>query len=109
MEKFSFKNDYSEGCHPRILEALGCTNLVQEEGYGEDSLCLEAAGLIRDRIGNPAADVHFASGGTQANLIVLSSIMRPHESVIAATTGHIAVHEAGAIEATGHKINTIDT
>lgn len=107
MFKFSFQNDYSEGAHPRILEALVKTNLSQEIGYAEDQYCLEAARLIRAAIGNADADVHFVSGGTQANLVMLSAILRPFESVIAAVTGHICVHETGAIESTGHKVNSI--
>jgi threonine aldolase len=103
----SFKNDYGEGCHPRILEALSRANWEQEEGYGEDEYCREAGDLIRRRTGTPAAAVHFVSGGTQANLIVISAALRPHESVISAATGHIYVHEAGAVEATGHKINVL--
>lgn len=109
MTQYNFKNDYSEGAHPRILEALGKTNLIQEEGYGQDDYCFEAIKLIRQKIKNPDADVHFVSGGTQANLIVIASILKPYESVIAVATGHIAVHEAGAIEATGHKINSVET
>ncbi|MEA3505038.1 MAG: low specificity L-threonine aldolase [Bacteroidota bacterium] len=109
MIQYSFRNDYSEGAHKRILEALGRSNFDQEQGYGEDNFCNEAIKLIRQKIKNPNADIHFVSGGTQANLIVLSSILRPYESVIAATTGHIVVHETGAIEATGHKINTVET
>jgi threonine aldolase len=109
MAQYSFKNDYSEAAHPNILKALSHTNLNQEEGYGEDSYCNEAIKVIRKKIQNPNADIHFVSGGTQANLIIISSILRPYESVIAANTGHIAVHEAGAIEATGHKINTVET
>lgn len=107
--KYSFYNDYSEGAHPRILDALSRSNSVQETGYGEDSFSIEAASLIRDRIQNPNASVHFVSGGTQANLLVLSAILKPYESVIAPVTGHINVHEAGAIEATGHKINSVET
>ena len=107
--KYLFFNDYSEGAHPTILQALQQTNLVQEAGYGEDSICKNAAKLIREKIENSNADIHFVSGGTQANLIVLSSLLKPYESVIAAGTGHISVHEAGAIEATGHKINVIPT
>jgi threonine aldolase len=107
MFQYSFQNDYSEGAHPRIIEALARTNLTQEPGYGEDRYCLEAAGLIHQTIGNPDADIHFVSGGTQANLIMLSSFLRPFESVIAVDSGHICVHETGAIEATGHKINTV--
>lgn len=105
--KYSFFNDYSEGAHPNILEALKQTNLAQETGYGEDSISIEAVSLIKEKIGNQNADIHFVSGGTQANLIVLASILKPFEAVIAVTTGHIFVHEAGAIEATGHKICTV--
>lgn len=102
--KYSFFNDYSEGAHPNILVALQQSNLAQETGYGEDSLSLQAAQLIKDKVSNPNADIHFVSGGTQANLIVLASILKSYEAVIAVNTGHIFVHEAGAIEATGHKI-----
>ncbi|PLW94683.1 MAG: threonine aldolase [Marinilabiliales bacterium] len=109
MTQYSFRNDYSEGAHEKILKAISENNLVQEEGYGEDNISIKAAGLIRERTGNPDADVHFVSGGTQANLIVISALLKPHESVIAPATGHITVHEAGAIEATGHKINAVET
>lgn len=105
--KYSFFNDYSEGAHQNILNALTETNLVQETGYGEDSFSLQAATLIKEKTGNPDADVHFVSGGTQANLIVLASILKSFEAVIAVNTAHICVHEAGAIEATGHKICTV--
>ena len=108
MEKYSFKNDYSEGAHPAILQKLVETNLTQTVGYGEDEFCNEARELIKKQL-KKEAEIHFVSGGTQANLIVISSILKPYESVIAAETGHIAVHETGAIEATGHKINTITT
>ena len=101
--------DYSEGAHPRILERLKETNYIQQSGYGEDEYCMKAQAVIRKKISNPTADVHFVSGGTQANLTVIASILKPYESVIAAKTGHIFVHETGAIEATGHKINTIPT
>jgi threonine aldolase len=107
--KYSFKNDYSEGTHPRILEALAITNLEQQSGYCDDDFSIEAVDCIRKKIGNPTAGVFFLSGGTQANLIVIASFLKPFESVIAATTGHINVHETGAIEATGHKINQIFT
>ena len=105
--KHLFFDDYSEGAHPRILEALARTNLQQEPGYVMDSFAVEAAGFIRDRFGCPHADVHFVSSGTQANLAVLSAILKPYESVIAAESGHINTHEAGAVEATGHKVNTV--
>lgn len=107
MVKYSFQNDYSEGAHPSILEALTKSNLSQELGYGEDQFCIEAAGRIHTAIGNMDADIHFVSGGTQANLLMLSSFLRPFESVIAVESGHICVHETGAIEQTGHKINTV--
>ena len=109
MPKYSFKNDYSEGAHEQILKALLNTNLDQDEGYGEDRYCKEAINLIGKKIQDPNASIHFVSGGTQANLIVISALLKPYQSVIAASTGHIAVHEAGAIEATGHKINTVET
>ncbi|MDD2618060.1 MAG: low specificity L-threonine aldolase [Bacteroidales bacterium] len=96
--------DYSEGAHPRIMESLLRTNLEQTIGYGEDSYCERAADLIKQACGAPAADVHFLVGGTQTNTTVISSILRPHQGVIAAESGHINVHESGAIEATGHKV-----
>ena len=105
--KYNFQNDYSEGAHPRIMDAMLATNSIQQIGYGEDAYCLEAADLIRQAIHNPQADVHLVVGGTQANLIVLASFLRPFESVIAVESGHISVHEAGAIEATGHKVHTV--
>lgn len=105
--KFSFKNDYSEGCHPRILEALLRTNLTQQNGYGLDDYCVEAEQLIQQKIKNETSKVYFVSGGTQANLIVISAFLKPHESVIAAETGHIFTNETGAIEATGHKIHGV--
>jgi len=108
LKKYSFKNDYSEGAHPSILNRLIETNSTQSVGYGDDEFCNEARELIQKQLKKDAA-IHFVSGGTQANLIVISSILRPHESVIAAESGHIAVHETGAIEATGHKVNTIAT
>lgn len=107
--EYRFFDDYSEGAHPRILEALSKSNLTQEVGYGEDSFSKEAADLLRKRVENPNAAVHFISGGTQANLIVLASLMKPYEAVIAAKTAHINVHEAGAIEATGHKVISVES
>lgn len=104
---YSFRNDYSEGAHPRVLEALTTTNLVQTVGYGCDPYCAEAAELIRGLCEAPDADVHFLVGGTQTNLVVLDALLQSYESVIAAQTGHINVHETGAIEATGHKVCTV--
>ena len=107
--KYSFKNDYSEGAHPRILEALLQTNLSQQNGYGLDEFSLNTENIIQQKLNNPQAKVYLVSGGTQANLIVISAFLRPHESVIAAATGHIFTNESGAIEATGHKIHGIET
>ena len=81
MTKYSFKDDYSEGAHPQILETLIRTNTIQETGYGKDSYCNEAIKLILQKTQNPKADVHFVSGGTQANLIVISSMLKPYESI----------------------------
>lgn len=105
---YSFKDDYSEGAHYKILEALVSTNLVQEDGYSMDSHCKRAIELLKEATDDYSIDVHFISGGTQTNLLTISSCLRPHEACISAKTGHIATHEAGAIEATGHKIITIE-
>lgn len=107
--KYSFFNDYSEGAHSNILLALKNTNSIQDAGYGEDVYSNRAAKRIKKAIGDINAEVHFVSGGTQANLIVIDSLLKPYESIIAPVTSHINNHEAGAIEATGHKINTIET
>ncbi|MCJ8153435.1 aminotransferase class V-fold PLP-dependent enzyme [Chryseobacterium sp. SSA4.19] len=106
--KFSFKNDYSEGCHPHILEALLKYNLDQQAGYGEDQYSLQAKELIREIIKNHKSEIYFVSGGTQANLIVISSVLKPYQCVISAATGHILNNETGAIEATGHKVLGIE-
>lgn len=102
--KYSFKNDYSEGAHPSILNSLIESNLEQTTGYGFDDYCTLAKKLLTQKLNNESVDIHFVPGGTQANLIVISSILRPFESVIATNSGHINVHETGAIEATGHKV-----
>jgi len=107
--KFSFKNDYSEGCHPNILQALLKSNLQQQAGYGEDEYSLQAKKLIKEKINNQDSDVYLVSGGTQANLIVISAILRPYQSAISAAPGHILNNETGAIEATGHKVLSIET
>ncbi len=98
-----FSNDYSECCHPRILEVLAATNTSGYSGYSTDPHTEHAHALIRTAIARPDADVHIVVGGTQANLIVISSLLRSFEAVIAADSGHICVHETGAIEAAGHK------
>lgn len=102
--KYSFKNDYSEGAHPSILNSLIESNLEQTPGYGYDKYCESAKNLLMKKLNNESVNIHFVPGGTQANLIVISSILRPFESVIATGSGHINVHETGAIEATGHKV-----
>ncbi len=102
-----FNNDYSEGCHPKILEALTRTNLEQTFGYSEDEYCAAAAAKIRALCGREDAAVHFLVGGTQTNLIVIAAALRPHQGALCPIGGHIAVHETGAIEATGHKVLTV--
>ena len=102
-----FNNDYSEGAHPAILQALTEENLRQNPGYGMDSHCAAAAAKIRELAQCPQADVHSLVGGTPCNLISLTAFLRPHQAAIAADTGHIAVHESGSIEAAGHKVCTI--
>ena len=103
---YSFRNDYSEGAHPRVLQALTDTNLMQTCGYGLDPICEETRALIRELCAAPEADVHFLVGGTQTNLTVIAALLQPYEAVIAAHTGHVNCHETGAIEATGHKVCT---
>lgn len=97
-------NDYSEGAHPKVLDALVKSNMDQHVGYGMDDVTAEAAMRIKKRIGKPDADVHFLVTGTQTNTIAIAHFLRPYEAVIATDLGHISVHETGAIEATGHKI-----
>ena len=101
---YSFQNDYSEGAHPRILAALGATNLDQTSGYGIDPYTEEATALIRAQLHDNSSQVHFLAGGTQTNLVAISAFLRPYEAAVCADTGHINVHETGAIEATGHKV-----
>jgi threonine aldolase len=106
---YSFTNDYSEGAHPRILKAMMETNLTQNTGYSQDIHTSHAIDLIRSEIKQPNADIHIIVGGTQTNLITISAALRPHQAVISAVTGHINVHETGAIEATGHKVLAMET
>lgn len=103
-----FNCDYNEGAHPRILDALVNTNMVQTVGYGEDEYCAAAREAIKKACGCEEAAVHFLVGGTQANLTVITSILRPHQAVLSVKEGHINVHETGAIEACGHKVMTIE-
>ncbi|MDQ0476062.1 low specificity L-threonine aldolase [Chryseobacterium sp. MDT2-18] len=106
--KYSFKNDYAEGAHPLVLEALVRSNLTQQNGYGLDEFSVNSERIIQQKMKNPKAKVFLVSGGTQANLIVISAFLRPHESVVSAATGHIFTNESGAIEATGHKVHGIE-
>ena len=99
-----YLSDYTEGAHPRILERLQETNLISQPGYGEDRFCASAREKIRAACEKPEADVYFLVGGTQCNAVTIASLLRRWEGVIAADTGHINVHEAGAIEFTGHKV-----
>ena len=99
-----FHNDYSEGCHEKVLEALTRTNLEQTPGYGTDDYCKEAAALIAKACGNENLKAHFLVGGTQANLTVIAAALRPYQAAVCAVSGHINVHETGAVEATGHKV-----
>lgn len=101
---YSFLNDYSEGAHPRVLEALNQTNLIQTVGYGEDEYCTKAKKVVLQKIGQPHADVHFLVGGTQTNMLMISYALKHYQAVIACDEGHIHVHETGAVEGAGHKI-----
>ena len=104
-----FNSDYTEGCHPAILRRLEETNMEQTAGYGEDEYCREAAERIKAVCEAPDANVHFLVGGTQTNVTVIASALRPYQGAITATTGHINVHETGAVEACGYKCLTVDT
>jgi len=105
--KLFFASDYMEGAHPLILKRLMETNLVHSAGYGTDEFSESARAKIRKACNAPDADIHFLAGGTQANATVIKSILRPYQGVIAAETGHVSTHEAGAIEAGGHKVITL--
>jgi threonine aldolase len=102
-----FESDYLEGGHPLILQRLMETNLEKTTGYGEDTYCENARTKIRTACGCPGAEVRFLTGGTQTNAVVIAALLRSWQGVISAQTGHINVHEAGAIEATGHKVITL--
>jgi len=105
--KYDFSSDYCELAHPLVLDALSAVGHTQFDGYGLDVFSARAADLVRAKVSAPLADVHFIGGGTHANLIVISSALRPYEAAIAPQSGHIFVHEAGSVEATGHKICTV--
>ena len=106
MNRPSFKNDYSEGALPSILDMIVDTNKKGIDGYSTDEYCDKARDMIRKEVGRDDADVHFISGGTQCNLLAITAALRPYQAVIACDSGHINVHETGAIEAAGHKVIT---
>lgn len=106
---YSFNNDYSEGTHPKILEALINSNLTQHDGYSLDTHTAHAIELIKSELQRSDVDIHLIVGGTQTNLITIATALRPYQAVISASTGHINVHETGAIEATGHKVLAMET
>ena len=99
-----FESDYTEGAHPKILEKLNETNMIQASGYGHDEFCESAKNKIRKTINCPNAQIQFITGGTQTNQIVIDTMLKPFEGVVSAQTGHVNSHEAGAIEYTGHKV-----
>lgn len=105
----SFENDYLEGAHEKVLQRLIETNMVQEAGYGADQFSQQAADKIREIIDCPHATVRFLVGGTQTNQVVISTVLEPYEAVISANTGHVAVHEGGAIEFSGHKVIELES
>ena len=99
-----FESDYTEGAHPKILERLNETNMIQASGYGHDEFCESAKNKIQKTINCPNAQIQFITGGTQTNQIVIDTMLKPFEGVVSAQTGHVNSHEAGAIEYTGHKV-----
>lgn len=103
---YSFTNDYSEGAHPKVMEALLKTNSEQCDGYGLDKYCLKATALLKEQLENDNVDVHYLVGGTQTNAVFISAVLRPYQAIISVDSGHINVHETGAIETTGHKVLT---
>lgn len=102
--KILFQCDYNEGAHPKVLERLITTNMEQTVGYGEDEYCVAAAEKIRKLCGDEALAVHFLVGGTQTNMTVIDAALRSHQGVLCAESGHINVHETGAVESCGHKV-----
>ena len=107
MKKMKFNCDYMEGVHPRILERLVETNLEQTAGYGNDPYCVSAKKKILEACQCPDGEVHFLVGGTQTNATVIAALLHMYDGVLVAETGHVNVHEAGAIEYTGHKVLTL--
>ena len=102
-----WNNDYNHGAHPSILKAFMETNGESYEGYGLDEWCKKAAEEIRKHLGGADADIHFMLGGTQVNYTMVAAALRPYQGIICADSGHIQVHETGAVENTGHKIHVV--
>lgn len=103
-----FRSDYSQGAHPKVLEALSKTNFEHTDGYGIDAHCERAANMIKELIGRADASVHMMIGGTPCNVTVAAAALRPYETLIAARSGHAYFHETGGVEATGHRVTTVD-
>ena len=102
-----FENDYGYGAHPKVLEYLAQTNMEPVSGYGNDKFTASAAEKIKAAADCPDAQVYFLTGGTQTNMVVIDTLLRPYEGVVASSCGHVNTHEAGAIESTGHKVLTV--
>ena len=102
-----FENDYGYGAHPKVLEHLAQTNMEPVSGYGNDKFTASAAEKIKAAADCPDAQVYFLTGGTQTNMVVIDTLLRPYEGVVASSCGHVNTHEAGAIESTGHKVLTV--
>ena len=103
----AFESDYNHGAHPHILQRMMETNTEAYPGYGTDEVCESAKKKIRAKINKPEAEIYFGVGGTQVNQLVIDTVLAPYEGVVAATTGHVSAHEAGAIEFSGHKVLTV--
>lgn len=103
----AFESDYNHGAHPQILQRMMETNTEAYPGYGTDEVCESAKKKIRAKINKPEAEIYFGVGGTQVNQLVVDTVLAPYEGVVAATTGHVSAHEAGAIEFSGHKVLTV--
>lgn len=103
-----FRSDYSQGAHPKVLEALTRTNMEHSDGYGLDEHCERAAQMVKDLIGLQECEVHMMVGGTPCNITALAATLRPYEGVVAPRSGHVYVHETGALEGTGHRVITVE-
>ncbi len=103
-----FRSDYSQGAHPKVMEALMKTNMEHSDGYGLDEHCYNAAKIVKELIGIEACEVHMMVGGTPCNITTLAAALRAYEGVIAPRSGHVYVHETGALEGTGHRVITVD-